>query len=238
MQITMTKKTIIFLHGWGGRANTWKKQISFFQRHNFEVLNMELPGFDLPEPDPSWGIPEYADYVIAKLPNRQKKYVFVGHSFGGRISTYIACHHPEVVDRLVLTDSAGLNIEEHSGRIILIFLSRAVDRFQEYVPYVLNIRGVLRRFLGSKNFKEATPVMREVMKKVVNLDLVDCLPRIKAKTLIIWGDKDKITPLSMAYAFHNGIKGSVLKSVSGAEHWPYMSHSNEWNSAVLGFLSE
>ncbi|OGM74625.1 hypothetical protein A2191_03130 [Candidatus Woesebacteria bacterium RIFOXYA1_FULL_38_9] len=238
MNKTPDQPTIVFLHGWGSSVNSWVQQLDYFQKQGFKVLAMEMPGFDLPEPNPNWGVPEYADYVIKHLPDRKKRYVFIGHSFGGRVSIFIACHDPEIVDRLVLTNSAGLNLKPYPGRSILILLSKLAYIAQKHVAGVSFLRSIIRNVLGSRGFREATPVMREVMKKVVNLDLQDCLPKIKAKTLIIWGDKDKITPVPMAHALHKSIQDSSLKFIKGAGHSSHKTHANEWNEIVYEFLDK
>ncbi|MCC7213170.1 MAG: alpha/beta hydrolase [Candidatus Brocadia sp.] len=229
-------QTMVFLHGWGGRIDSWQNQIQFFESNGFNCIAMKMPGFDFPEPPINWGIPEYAEYVINNLPDKDSAYILVGHSFGGRVSVYLASHHPKIVEKLVLTDAAGLNLEVHSGRKVLITFSQLANKVQETLPLVKSMRSLLRKLLGSKNFREASPVMREVMKTVVNLDLQENLPLIRAKTLIVWGELDKTTPILMANAFHKGIHGSQLKVVSGAGHAPHRTHTKEWNEIVLHFL--
>lgn len=48
---------------------------------------------------------------------------------------------------------------------------------------------------GSSDYKSASPKMRAIMSRVVNEDLTNLLPEIKAPTLLIWGEKDTATPM-------------------------------------------
>lgn len=91
---------------------------------------------------------------------------------------------------------------------------------------------------GSKNYKQANPTMREVMKRVVNLDLRDLLPRIHCPTLIIWGAEDRVTPVGMARFFHENIRGSRLQLIDGGDHWVNSRNPCVWNEKVQQFLRD
>ena len=54
------------------------------------------------------------------------------------------------------------------------------------------------------------------------------LSEIKCPTLIIWGEKDLVLPISQAKAIKNIVKGSILRVVWGADHWPHLSRSREF----------
>lgn len=238
MKQNAQKPMIIFLHGWGGRADRWEVQQRFFQKKGYATHAMTLPGFDLPEPSMYWGIPEFAKYVVKHLPESKNGYIFVGHSFGGRIGMYLACHYPEYVKKLVLTDAAGLILKPTLGLKLRRDIVRFVKSVNAKLPKFIaeQIRMVVRKVIGSRDYKEATPVMREIMKNVVNLDLRYCLPKIKAPTLVVWGSNDQETPIAMAHILHKEIKGAKLHVVHGARHAPYRTHSDEWNQVVLNFL--
>jgi len=62
------------------------------------------------------------------------------------------------------------------------------------------------------------------------------LAQISAPTLIVWGEDDAITPLSMARAFHSGIAGSLLQTIARCGHFPPIEKPNEFVAAVTAFL--
>ncbi|OGC47463.1 hypothetical protein A2886_03505 [candidate division WWE3 bacterium RIFCSPHIGHO2_01_FULL_42_13] len=231
---------LVFLHGWAGNSASWEQNTPFFETKGYSCLAVKMPGFDLPEPDPSWGVPEYAEFVVKEVQSKfgqNKKCTFVGHSFGGRIVVYLAAQHPELVDRLILTDSAGLNLEPKVARSSLISISKIFRKIEEKFKFLSPLRNLGVGLIGSKDYKAASPVMREVMKRVVNLDLSFCLPKIKSKALIVWGEKDTVTPIAIAEEFKKGIASSKLEIIHGAGHHAHHTHSEKWNEVVINFLS-
>lgn len=237
------KTLIIFLHGWGGNKNSWDKNISYFEKLGFPVLAVEMPGFDLPNPLPSWGIPEYAEFVKAEIAKNfpNQKIILVGHSFGGRISVLLASKNPELVHALVLTDSAGLNLEPPFMRKGLIFISKLAKWLEKKIflsKIIPKLRKIMRSVIGTNGYKNADDAMKEVFKNVVNLDLSDKLQLIECPTLVIWGENDDVTPIKMAKAFEAGIKNSKLEIIKGAGHKLHQTHSDKWNQTVIEFISK
>lgn len=240
--MTKNQTPIIFLHGWSNKISSWDKNIEHFENLGFPVLAVKMPGFDLPNPLPSWGVPEYAKFAQAeiaeKFPNQQV--ILVGHSFGGRVSTLLASEHPELVKGLVLTSSAGLNLEPsilRKGLLLVSNLARWLEDKTFLSPMVSEIRKLVRSVIGTKGYKKADETMKQVFKNTVNLDLRDRLPLIKCPTLIVWGELDKTTPMKMAKAFHRGITNSKLVVIKDAEHSAHQTNSEEWNQIVGKFIS-
>lgn len=237
--MTNKKSTLIFLHGWGGSITSWNENLPYFQNLGFECHAIKLPGFDLSEPSQTWGIPEYSDFVIENIADISKEpCVVIGHSFGGRIATYIASHRPELIKKLILTDSAGINLEPKLVRKTLITVSRLFKLLEDKIPVLNKLRAKAVATIGSKDYKDANPKMREIMKKVVNLDLRPNLRLISCPTLIIWGDEDRITPIKMAETFRVGIKHSVIYYIKGAGHHAHSEKPREWNLRVEKFLNQ
>lgn len=241
--MTLTKNPpIILLHGWGNNIASWSQNIEPLRNAGFDVINMELPGFDLAEPNFAWGVPEYAKYVHSRIKKMgiEGQCILMGHSFGGRIAIYLASQYPNEVCKLVLTDAAGVE-NRFTPKIIAVRIMSFGFKLLDKVPVIRNLSGKLRQFVfgrtASSNYKKASPMMREVLKKVVAINLKSRLKHIKATTLIIWGDKDTITTSHEARTLHKGIKNSKLVWIEGAQHHGHITHHNEWNYAVINFLT-
>lgn len=237
------KTPIVFLHGWGGRISSWDNNIQYFEDLGFQIYTLKMPGFDLPNPSPDWGVPEYAKFALAdiaeKFPNQQV--TLVGHSFGGRVSILLASEHSKLVRSLILTSSAGLNLEPSVLRSGLLLASRFARWLEDKTflsSLVSDLRKLVRSVIGTKGYKKADETMKQVFKNVVNLDLRDRLPLIKCPTLIVWGEVDKTTPMKMAEAFHNGIPNSKLVVINGAAHAAHQTNSEEWNRIVEDFVTK
>lgn len=78
--------------------------------------------------------------------------------------------------------------------------------------------------------------MRESFKKIVAEDLVPELSKIKTKTLIIWGKKDKILPLKNGYLMKERIPNSILKIFPEAAHTPNLEVPEKLSEIVVQFL--
>jgi pimeloyl-ACP methyl ester carboxylesterase len=67
-------------------------------------------------------------------------------------------------------------------------------------------------------------------------DLRDVLPRIDAPTLLIYGDADVRSPLSVAEELHSRIPASKLVVLQGAGHQLNMEAADQFSSALRDFL--
>lgn len=235
---------LVFIHGWNGSIDSWNQNINFFHENGFRCKAVELPGHGgVPEPPSNWGINDYAIKVLAQIQNEFGKQpcTLIGHSFGGRIALYLAANYPFIVRRLILSDSAGLNPgQQYSRRIIRWFSSMFASAWMNRYPIQFFV-GILKRIgritIGSKDYRNASPVMREVLKQVVDLDLKPYLSLIKQSCLIIWGEKDLTTPLSMAFLLSQGIQNSKLFIIPNCGHTPHIESALVWNQTVLNFLN-
>jgi pimeloyl-ACP methyl ester carboxylesterase len=68
-------------------------------------------------------------------------------------------------------------------------------------------------------------------------DTTDLLPDIKVPTLLIWGDSDKRSPLSVAYQIRDAIPASKLAVISGAGHVSNLEAPVQFNAEILAFYS-
>ena len=105
---TGSGEAVVVLHGWGGRIESMGPVIDCLSSH-LRVVAPDLPGFgESPVPDGVWGTPDYATYVRDLLSELGvTKAHFVGHSFGAKISFYLAATVPALVDKVVLAGSPG-----------------------------------------------------------------------------------------------------------------------------------
>lgn len=205
-------KTMLVLHGWRGSSVEWLAFSESF-KSKYKIILVDLPGFGGSyKPDADWGIYEYFEFIKKFLDTMNiKKSVVVGHSFGGRIGILLASR-TKIVERLILIDAAGMEIKSIKSRLVLLF-----KPILKYLP------SEIKNAFGSTDYKSAGE-MRKIFVKIVNQPLREELGRIKAQTLIVWGEKDAVLALNEAEMLHQGIKGSILRIVWGGDHWPHVRH--------------
>jgi long-chain acyl-CoA synthetase len=101
--------TLVFIHGFGGRAEQWSYQLEHFSQAN-RTIAFDLRGHG--RSDKPRG-PYTMQQVVADLEialnalHAPRKIVVVGHSFGGSVAASFAVTHPEWVEKLVLIASAA-----------------------------------------------------------------------------------------------------------------------------------
>jgi len=236
--------TVLLLHGWGCDSsifNAFEKEWG----SKASLLAVDFPGHGQSgEPEEPWGVPEYAEQIRKLLEELKLEHVhIIAHSFGGRVAIWLSSHYPELVDQMVITGGAGLRkpdaqkpskrqqqykrlkaIVNTMGRIP--FLKGLVDKWQEE----------LVQKYGSPDYKRLNPNMRKTFVKVINQDLSEWLPKIKASTLLIWGGNDTETPLWMGQQMEKDIPDAGLVVFDGRSHFAFLEETQRFQMIVNTFL--
>ena len=79
---------------------------------------------------------------------------------------------------------------------------------------------------------------RLMAKSLADTDTTPVLATIKVPTLLLWGDGDRRSPLSVAEQLHAAIPGSELRMIPGAGHVSNMEKPDDFNANVRRFLLE
>jgi pimeloyl-ACP methyl ester carboxylesterase len=232
---------VVVLHGWGASiAAVASIQAGLRQTHR--TIALDLPGFGASDPPPTaWGAEEYAAHLRAFLRQRGiSRASFIGHSHGGRVAIVLAATRPEMVDKLVLVDSAGLRPKRSAGYYARVYSYKASRRLLT-VPLLAGPLGApLRRQFetraGSDDFRQAGS-MRGTLVRVVNEDWRHLLPRIQAPTLLIWGELDDATPVADGQIMERLIPDAGLVVFPGAGHFAYADDVDRFARVVGHFLT-
>ena len=214
-----------------------------FLKKKYKVYVIDFPGESGKSsvPPVPWGVPEYGEMVKKFIEIMEiKRPNVIGHSFGGRVTIYLASTYPNLFDKIVLTDAAGvmpkLTFKKYYKRIIF--------KLGKFYINTLVPKSKREAMLISYRDKHSSPdykalksdEMRETFKKVISLDLTKNLSQITRPTLLIWGENDMDTPLYMAKIMEKSIKDSGLVVLKGAGHFSYIDNSNEYNIIVANFF--
>lgn len=231
---------VVLLHGWGGQAASMTPLVVGL-RDQYRVIAFDLPGFGgSSQPPAPWGTPEYADLVyraVASLGVQRATYV--GHSFGGRLAIWIAAHHADAVQALVLVDAAGIKPPTTLRRRMrqrVYKTAKWVLRAPIFGGWGTKVSERLALHFGSPDYRAASGVMRSSFVKTVNLDLSECMTAITAPTLLIWGEKDQATPIADGRTMERLITGSRLIPVAGAGHFSYLDSPVFVKAVITAFL--
>jgi len=216
---------LLILHGWGASADSWI-QVQDFLSKDFQVITLDLPGFGRSDLPPEvWNLECYVEFIFAVLKelNLQNFYL-LGHSFGGSIAVKLAVIHPDKIKKLILVDAAVVRKPKSILKRILGFFAGIISLFNFLPGYKFLRKYFYRLVLRKTDYLKTAGVMKEVFKKVVSEDLKYYCSKIDIPTLIIWGKKDKITPLKDGLLIHKLIPNSEIVIMDEARHVPNLSH--------------
>ena len=210
-------KTIVLLHGWGQNIEMMKPLGDKLQ-DKYHVIIIDLPGFgESDEPKEIMNIYDYNE-VVEKVLNKLKikNPTMIGHSFGGRISIVYASKNP--VEKVILFGSPCIRKEKK-----LSLKVRILKKLKK-VPGLNKLEGFAKKHIGSRDYKAASPMMRDILVKTVNEDLSDCAKKIKVPTLLIWGDNDTEAPVEEAKELESIMKDAGLIVLENSTHYVYLEN--------------
>ncbi len=231
-------RPLLILHGWGSRGANWMKVVEslagnginpvrknqksnnkkFYPNHSgkvglsngVKVIIPDLPGFGQSDKPPkAWNIDDYRNFIeeFVKTLNLEKFYL-LGHSFGGSLAIKFSLQHSEKIDKLFLVSAACIRKKTFKNKLFK-FLSKFI---KIKTPFLRKV------FYRKSDYLSVEGVMKETYLKIIKQDLSDVLPKIQIPTVIIWGEKDNITPLNDARIINQKIKGSKLEIISNVGH--------------------
>jgi len=151
------------------------------------------------------------------------------HSFGARVLLKALYKGYFSVDKIVITGGAGIVKKRTPSYKFKVWAYRTVKKvFPKFAE----------RHFGSEEYRSLSPIMKESYKKIVNEDLSHCASKIKNKTLLVYGKKDKTTPINEeGQTFNTLIKNSTLVALDGG-HFCFCDEYLKFNETVRGFLTE
>lgn len=233
---------VLLLHGWGSNITLFEQTVAVLQK-KYRVLAMDMPGFgQSDEPKEPWCVDDYVDFVLEFLKDyKPEKITVLGHSFGGRVIIKMCSRKlPFEIEKVILVDSAGVKpkktFQQKAKQSIYkatksIYSSAAV---QKMFPDALEN---LRKRNGSADYNAASPVMRQTLVKVVNEDLTELMPNVKAPTLLVWGTADDATPLSDALIMEKLMPEAGLVKFEGAGHYSFLECAPQFGRVLASFMN-
>jgi pimeloyl-ACP methyl ester carboxylesterase len=232
---------VVVMHGWGARIETVASIVQAL-RGIAEVHALDLPGFGESEaPHAPWGVDDYRRFLgsFMDVVGVSRPATLIGHSNGGRVAIAMAATEPHRVSRMVLIDSAGIK----SKRTFTYYRKVAMAKVGKHAARRLGAPGrTLREMLvgraASADYAAASPQMRPTFVRLVNSDLRELMPQIKAPTLLIWGEQDTATPLADAHLMERLIPDAGLVVFEGAGHFSYLDQPEKFARIARHFIGE
>ncbi len=233
---------IVLLHGWGSNIKLFANLIDLLSK-KYKVVAMDMPGFgESAEPPSAWCVDDYVEFVIDFLKDyNADKVMLLGHSFGGRVIIKMNSREnlPFKITKVILVDSAGILPPKSNKKSFRTYYYKAGKAIlstglaQKIAPDALEN---FRKKMGSADYAAASPLMRQVLVKVVNEDLEPLLPNIKCPALLVWGVNDTATPLSDGEKMEKLIPDAGLVKLENAGHYSFLDQQYTFNRVMSSFM--
>lgn len=244
-QRTGNGPVLVLLHGFIVDSRSWEPQIKSLSEY-FTVIAWDAPGTgQSDDPPETFTISDWADVLSRLLDSlRIEKAHILGLSWGGILAQQFYHSHADRVSSLVLADTyAGWKgslprsaAEQRLAACLRDASLPPAELVQKYLP------GMFSDSPTTETQEKMASLMSDfhpsgfrLMAMTSNIDTRKILPTIGVPTLLIWGDQDKRSPLSVAHQMLVAIPGAKLEIIKGAGHVSNLEAPVQFNKIVRDF---
>lgn len=223
-------KDVLLLHGWGQNIQMMRP-IGDNLCSNHRITIIDFPGFgESDEPSTPWTIDDYSLLIenLVKALNIRKP-VVMGHSFGGRVAIRFSANNP--IEKLVLFGSPCIRENKK------LPLSTRILKKLKTLPGMDKLGEEMKKYIGSRDYKAASPIMRQTLVNVINEDLSSYARKIEEPTLLIWGEADTEAPVDDARELEKIMTDAALIILPGT-HYAYLENLGQVINILNSFLKE
>lgn len=237
---------VLLAHGGHGAWSHWIRTIDALAADR-TVWALDLPGLGesaAPPREDHETISEVIAAGLRQLIGAELPLDIVGFSFGGVVCAHLAAFHPELVRRLIVVDTGGLDLP--MGRIDVRGI-RGLGDAERRAVLRANLLSLMLHDPASVDelalYLQETNVARARIKaeKLVLPDkLLHILPRVTVQLDAIWGEHDQPHPDPQAQAavfrrFHPDLE---MRVIPGAGHWAMYENAAAFNRTVRDLLAQ
>lgn len=224
------KGTIVLLHGWGQNIEMMKPVGDAFQSE-YKIIILDLPGFgESDEPKNVWTVYDYVEFLREFLIDlKVEKPILVGHSFGGKIALLYSSIYK--VEKLIVFGSPFKKSSKKDS------FKTKILKMAKKIPGTKHLSEIAKKYIGSTDYKNSSPMMRDILVSTVNLDISDEVPKINIPVVIIWGEFDEAVPLEDAKELEKLIPNAGLIIYEGCSHYAYLERLMQTNNIINSFLN-
>jgi len=246
---------LICIHGAGPGATAWSNfrgNFAELSRH-FRTILLDMPQYGKSDK------PVIEGGRLAFLAKTVKAFMetmgigqahFIGNSMGGQSALKLAIDFPEKINRLVVIGSSPLK----AGSIFQPMPLEAIRNIREYYRGEGANRAKMRQLLESFVSNPALitdDLVEERYESSIEPDILEInskpaadaedlyfeLLKVKAKTMLVWGQDDRAGALDVGLLMLRRIPDARLYLFSKCGHWAQVEHREEFNRVVIDFLT-
>jgi pimeloyl-ACP methyl ester carboxylesterase len=170
-----------------------------------------------------------------------EKAALIGLGFGGWIAAEMASMAPRDVSGLVLVGAMGIKPAEG------FILDQAIVGYIDYARAGFHDQKAFERVYGAEPSNDQLvewDICREMSFRIAwkpymySQTLADLLGAVRAPALLVWGDDDKVVPLSAGRRYAKALPDAKLQIVGACGHCVDMEKPDELAALVTAFLAQ
>jgi pimeloyl-ACP methyl ester carboxylesterase len=255
LEVAGAGKPLVLLHGLATDRRIWRAVVPALARRR-RVVSVDLPGFGASAPaGEAFELDEVAERIARGLAARRITTPFdlVGHSLGAGVATTLAAQRPGAIDRLVLVAPAGFNaMPDAISSVLAAGVDAALAAHRWLVPLTDLAWG--RRLLLAGTAADGASIPPSVARQMVNasasaqrsapalatITRSDLRPRlldVRAPLGLIWGEKDRTVPASLAVALTLVRPDAEVVLLPDAGHVPMVECPDAFVAALERLLT-
>ena len=237
---------LLLLHGFTQDSRVWKRQIDSLSGQ-FTVLAWDAPGAGLSaDPPDSFSMNDWADCLAALLDsNRIQRAHVLGISWGGVLAEEFYRRHPRYVISLIL---AGTNAGWRGSfgdsiakvRLAACLEDASLPPRELIIKYLPGMFGdspplILQDELAEFMHDVHPHGFRLMAEAIASADMRMVLSNVTVPVLLVWGESDKRSPVSVARDLHEKIPGAKLEILPKTGHMCNMESPARFNTIVRDY---
>jgi 2-hydroxy-6-oxonona-2,4-dienedioate hydrolase len=246
------ERVLFCLHGVGSRADRFIPVMPELTRAGFRVIALDFPGHGLAAKPADFGYRprDFARFVAGVLDALELRDVTVlGTSLGGQVAATLACDRPDLVAGLVLIGTMGIvpmdeasmvapeRVSDGSPQAVRTKLTFLMSSSEQVVDAWVREESQINSSSGARQaLHKAAQVLNEDSVADLQTERLQAI-RPDIPILLVWGEKDQWTPLSMAYRTHEALPKAQLRVMDNCGHAPYFEDPAEFARVVQDFLT-
>ena len=236
---------VVLSHSLGSTNDMWEPQLAALENH-YRVIRYDTRGHGGSVTEGSgWTIDDLADDLVDLLQHLKiPRAHFVGISLGGATAMHLAAREPErvhtltlmctgatIADRDTWTERAALVRASGCEPIVTASMGRWFsDDFHTHHGDIVTQHAMRLATTDHSGYAGCCDALAE-------LDLRAELPLIKARTLVIYGSEDEVTPQTSAEYLAGRLPHSQLHEITGAKHMAPTEKPDRVNELLLNHLA-
>ncbi len=232
---------VILLHSMVSSVWSWGKVMKpLARRHTVYALDTMGQG-DSDKPSRDYSIEDYSASVVSFMKAKGlTKASLIGCSVGAIFAVQIAAENPAMVDRLVLVGCPCRQTEQERKEAMALFRAGFDDRgvpfprsLEELKQHYLHVTPELQVKVNEDKAKAGVWAMK-CYAAMIYFDIISALKKVRARTLVIFGEKDLLR--TNEKALEKYIKGSKLVIIPKSIHQPHLDNPEAFLEVVQPFL--